>query len=630
MDRAPKPHVEAAESPPAAAKTSRARDHRWRPRVSILLKLILLAVVMVPVATLPVLAGLAGVDDMRGHANQIDFHEDALAAAGAVSAAVSDARAVALRVLIAGASPKQAAALKQHFRTVSIPRVNASIATLGTRSLASGAVGRATLAQLGASWQQVLENLPDIGRLKPRGAIDRAAAIESLFAPTLRQAAHISATSAEATDRSHQAALQSAAGSRRYVLIASGIMDLTGCGLVALLAITIVPRLRRYARFAEAVSSQHADSELVVTGTDEIATLGIALNEMVQAHSAQERHDSSQAEFANAMQLAETETEAQELLERQIERSVPASRVLTLSRNNSENRLEPSHADDLLPALMAGLQDARPTSCMAVRSAHAHSTAPGGAELISCRICAQAGEHATCEPLIVSGAVLGSVLTLHPRKLSERQRRAISESVSLAAPAIGNLRNLALAERRAGTDVLTGLPNRRSLQDTLNMMAAHCIRAETSLAVLALDLDHFKMVNDTHGHEAGDRLLAAVGSALRTSVRESDFVGRAGGEEFTILLPDTTLAGAHVVAEKVRERIERVEVPSIHQRVTASIGIAALPEQAENATELLRLADRALYTAKSTGRNRCEVFTDDRPDRPADSHAATHAATHAA
>ena len=125
------------------------------------------------------------------------------------------------------------------------------------------------------------------------------------------------------------------------------------------------------------------------------------------------------------------------------------------------------------------------------------------------------------------------------RPLVELERRRLRESVGQAAPVLANLRNLAIAELRAATDALTGLPNQRAVQDTLKRMVAQATRTMSPLAALLLDLDHFKQVNDLHGHDRGDEVLAAVGVALRNVVRDSDFVGRYGGEEFLVLLPAT-------------------------------------------------------------------------------------------
>jgi diguanylate cyclase (GGDEF)-like protein len=189
----------------------------------------------------------------------------------------------------------------------------------------------------------------------------------------------------------------------------------------------------------------------------------------------------------------------------------------------------------------------------------------------------------------------------------EYARRCVAESITQAAPVLGNLRTLAIAENHAATDALTGLPNRRALQDTLKRMVAHAGRTLEPLAALAMDLDHFKQVNDRYGHDKGDEVLAAVGALLGESLRASDFASRAGGEEFCVLLPSTDVAGALEIAEKLRAAIERVEVPGVEREVSASFGVATYPEHAIDALTLMRKADRALYGAKQAGRNRIEV-----------------------
>jgi diguanylate cyclase (GGDEF)-like protein len=115
----------------------------------------------------------------------------------------------------------------------------------------------------------------------------------------------------------------------------------------------------------------------------------------------------------------------------------------------------------------------------------------------------------------------------------------LRESVTQAAPVLANLRNLALAEFRASTDGLTGLPNKRTIQDTIKRMTAQASRTASPLSAIAFDLDHFKQINDSYGHGRGDDVLATVGAVLSETVRISDFVGRNGGEEFIILLPNT-------------------------------------------------------------------------------------------
>ena len=184
---------------------------------------------------------------------------------------------------------------------------------------------------------------------------------------------------------------------------------------------------------------------------------------------------------------------------------------------------------------------------------------------------------------------------------------ALSSSLAEAAPIVANLRNLAIAETRAATDSLTGLPNNRAVHETLKRLSAQAGRTAEPLAVVLFDLDHFKDVNDTHGHGKGDEVLAAVGDTVANAVRESDFVGRYGGEEFLALLPSTGREGAVELAEKLRVAISRVAVAGVSRRVTASFGVAVLPDDAGEPEQALRAADRALYTAKGNGRDRVET-----------------------
>jgi diguanylate cyclase len=121
-----------------------------------------------------------------------------------------------------------------------------------------------------------------------------------------------------------------------------------------------------------------------------------------------------------------------------------------------------------------------------------------------------------------------------------------------------------------------------------------------------LDLDHFKQINDQLGHGRGDEILAAVGAALRGSMRESDFVARYGGEEFVAVLPDTDEAGARLASEKLRQAFADIPLAELDRNVTTSIGLAVLGQHASDPGALVRAADRALYVAKRKGRNRIE------------------------
>ncbi len=165
----------------------------------------------------------------------------------------------------------------------------------------------------------------------------------------------------------------------------------------------------------------------------------------------------------------------------------------------------------------------------------------------------------------------------------------------------------------ATTDALTGLPNKRYLVDALARDVARADRAGTSLAVVMLDVDHFKKFNDTWGHRTGDLVLAAVGAVLKRSVRVGDIPARYGGEEFTAILPGADPEGARVVAERIRAALEATEVagPKGPLKVTASFGVAIVkgPNCQGAAETLVARADAALYEAKRAGRNCVVVAT---------------------
>ena len=217
---------------------------------------------------------------------------------------------------------------------------------------------------------------------------------------------------------------------------------------------------------------------------------------------------------------------------------------------------------------------------------------------------------------MVGGEVIGSVLLSRPAPYSEAEEQRIRESVSQAAPVLANLRNLAVAEIRAATDGLTGLPNQRAVTDALKRMFAQAAATQAPLALLMLDLDHFKQVNDQHGHPVGDQVLAGVGAALRAALRNQDFAGRKGGEEFAILLPDTEVAVALEIAERIRAAIAEISLPGTDAPVTVSIGVAGYPGHASTLDRLERLADAALYVAKRQGRNRVELAEPASADPP--------------
>jgi len=162
-------------------------------------------------------------------------------------------------------------------------------------------------------------------------------------------------------------------------------------------------------------------------------------------------------------------------------------------------------------------------------------------------------------------------------------------------------------ERQAHLDYLTGLNNRGHFMQIAENELSRAIRYQTSLSLLMMDIDHFKAINDTHGHKAGDKVLQAFADMCRHTLRTIDVVGRVGGEEFAILLPETDLDQAMEVAERLREAMMNAKVgisQGLPLRFTVSIGVTTLSADNENIDELFDAADKALYSAKTAGRNR--------------------------
>jgi diguanylate cyclase (GGDEF)-like protein len=164
----------------------------------------------------------------------------------------------------------------------------------------------------------------------------------------------------------------------------------------------------------------------------------------------------------------------------------------------------------------------------------------------------------------------------------------------------------------ASHDMLTGVLNARAYYQRCDALISLALREQIPFSVLFLDLDHFKSINDTHGHDAGDTVLKAVASCLSGSVRQSDEVGRIGGEEFSIFLPNTDLEGARRLAETIRESIELLMPDTGQQRlkITASIGVADSKAEHQTMRAIQQSADAAMYVAKAAGRNRVSCFQD--------------------
>jgi diguanylate cyclase (GGDEF)-like protein len=214
-----------------------------------------------------------------------------------------------------------------------------------------------------------------------------------------------------------------------------------------------------------------------------------------------------------------------------------------------------------------------------------------------------------CIPLSAQGEVMGWISLQghgHGRIANESLAMSLCEQMSLA---LANVRLKESLQHQAIRDPLTGLFNRRYLEESLSREIARCERRRQPLAVLMLDVDHFKAFNDRHGHAMGDIALAAFGALLQAKCRAEDIACRYGGEEFTLILPETDLATALERAESIRASAAMLQIgqPGTLPRITVSIGVALMPEHGNVGLELMRAGDMALYRAKHEGRDRVAV-----------------------
>jgi diguanylate cyclase (GGDEF)-like protein len=574
-----------------------------RVRITISHKFLAVLAVLAPLILAVALAGVLGLGSMKAEFDRV-FADNIHTSQVSTRLGADFARADEIGLRLAAATdPGERRSLFVTLDREVVPSVETGLNALQALHAHDPAAERARVDRLAQGWAQFVA-LRDTGALNTQSATgdgdpgpDRVTdQLIAIFDPLSAITQSEAALEADQAGDAYEQAVQAYHRSRRVIWSIAIGACLLGIGSMLLLARNVVPRIRRYSQFASAVASGDLSVRVASRGSDELATLGRTLDEMVERR-----------EFVDTLQVTDSEEVAHDLLKRQVQRCVPGSSAVILNRNNSDDRLEAKTAVPGDSPLKVSLSGAKPRSCLAVRLARSHSEDPDHETLTRCEVCGQTGRRTTCEPLLVGGEVIGSVLLEHPDPLHQEQTAALRGSVSQAAPILANLRDLALAQFRASTDGLTALPNQRAVKDTVKRMVAQTSRTLAPLSAIMFDLDHFKQINDSYGHDRGDDVLAAVGAVLAETARASDFVGRNGGEEFIVLLPATDTDPALVVAEKIRAAISDISVTGVDRAITASLGVATIPDHAGDGDQLVRAADRALYLAKTNGRNRVEA-----------------------
>ena len=258
-----------------------------------------------------------------------------------------------------------------------------------------------------------------------------------------------------------------------------------------------------------------------------------------------------------------------------------------------------------------------PGDCWALRRGQAHGVESSDAGLVCQHLGQSHSRTSLCVPMMAQGEALG-VLLLHsgpgesgqPVRLgASRQRLALNVAEHLGL-ALANLRLREALQDQSIHDPLTGLFNRRYMEESLERELRRALREQRTLGLIMLDLDHFKQFNDTYGHEAGDALLRELGHLLQARIRKEDIACRYGGEEFVLVLPEASLEVTRRRAEQLRESFKSLTVRvrgQNHGAGTVSLGVAGFPEHGATFSALLRVADAALYRAKNEGRDRVIV-----------------------
>jgi len=308
--------------------------------------------------------------------------------------------------------------------------------------------------------------------------------------------------------------------------------------------------------------------------------------------------------MAHRMQAARTDDELAQIIRVFVPRVLPGIPGALYAHNNSRNLLIPIAGWGGMEADQEGFA---PEQCWALRRGQSHFLREVGADIVCSHANPQEIYH--CEPLLAGGEVIG-VLYLHGTVEHETRLRLTVLAENIASALVNHRLQRSLREQTI-RDPLTGLFNRRYMEETLTLEIARATRSGVPLSVVMCDIDHFKRFNDEFGHDAGDAVLQAVAGELKRQFRSGDVICRFGGEEFTIIAPGTTAQVLQDRVEQVRHAVGEINVRQKGRTlglISMSFGIASWTSGMDaNGESLIQAADIALYQAKREGRNRVIV-----------------------
>jgi len=337
----------------------------------------------------------------------------------------------------------------------------------------------------------------------------------------------------------------------------------------------------------------------------------MACTSMVEESERRNRETASINKLSELLQSCLQPEETYPLIAQAVQELFPARSGALFILDSAKNLME---ATILWGEPLAGEQVFISDACWALRRGQLHLALDTGRGPQCHHLPDAQVSSYMCLPLLAQGENLGMVHLQDLRDLTEDQtewlRRLAVTAADHVSLALSNLRLRDNLRRQAIHDPLTGLFNRRYLEETLEREMRRVQRKASPLGIIMLDLDHFKRFNDTYGHSSGDDLLRALGKLLQTQVRQEDVACRYGGEEFVLIMPEAPLEVVLDRAEEIRQQVPRLQVfqgSRLLESITVSLGVAMLPEHGATGQEVLRAADDAMYQAKAAGRNRLVV-----------------------
>jgi diguanylate cyclase (GGDEF)-like protein len=419
-----------------------------------------------------------------------------------------------------------------------------------------------------------------------------------------------------ARDRLESLVTESSADTRmRELQAVAGLTVAMICVLIVALVVAL-----RAARAVAAVASAArglAGGDLsrraLVSTSDEIGVLAQTFNTMAERLSSRDAEGALLAELSDMLQACFSLEEAHAVIARSGALLFPGTVGEALLVNASRNLLLP--VGHWGAASVDGSGPWTPQDCWALRRGRPHQTDLHGAAGPCAHLGSAVPFFGLCVPLTAHGETIGLVTFWQdaPMKGARSPEDALrlgqfaGEQIGLA---LANLRLQEALRQQAIRDPLTGLFNRRYAEETLERELARSTRLRQPLALVMVDVDHFKRFNDTFGHDAGDLVLRSLGELLRSQLRTADIACRHGGEEFLLVLPDTSVEVALARAQQIREACSLLHLVHNGQplgAVTLSLGVAVMPTHGDSAETLLSVADAALYKAKHAGRDRVQL-----------------------